>query len=184
MPDVRFDRYSDAQMSAIEREFLYNIVVNNKPNVVCEVGTWKGGGSTYIISSGLNKNNSGKLYTVEYDADFYSQAIELYNDELYYLKDRITFNFGDSREIYAKLIESKEITHVDFLFLDGADDAQMTVDEYNIFESCFKTNTIIAIHDFKTNKAKLIKDTLIEANGWKKLFELDTLTGFAAFVKI
>lgn len=181
--EVKFDRTLDAQMSSIERGYLYNIIVDNKPDIVFEVGTWKGGGSTYLISSGLYNNGKGKLYTIEYNVDFYNNAMILYNTELLHLKPFINFNFGNSLEIYETLLIDENIEKIDVVFLDGADDAEMTMKEYTMFEKYLKNDSILAIHDFKTIKADIIKYILTEENGWNKLIELDTLTGFAVFKK-
>lgn len=181
--EVRFDRTVDSQMSAIEREHLYDVIIKNKPDIVFEVGTWKGGGSTYIISSGLCKNNKGKLYTIEYDIDFYNNAMILYNSELLYLKPFINFNFGKSIDVYKKLLVDEDIEKIDVLFLDGADDPEMTMNEYKMFEKYLKNDSILAIHDFKENKCATIKHILTKENGWNKIIELNTLTGFVIFKK-
>lgn len=177
---VDFNRDSmEGQMSPIERETMYNTICKYKPKTVFEIGTWKGGGSTYIISSALHDNGSGILTTIENYPEFYNHAVNLYNGELSYLKPYINFNLGCSVEIYTPILQN--IDSVDFLLLDGAEDADQTVLEYNLFASKFTCGSIIMCHDWKTHKCEKIK-TILSSDTWEQLFELDTSTGFSGFI--
>jgi predicted O-methyltransferase YrrM len=76
---IHFKRASsEGQMTVEERKAIYHIVRKAKPHTVFEIGTWKGGGSTYILSSALYHNGRGVLYTVEACAEFYEHAVSLY----------------------------------------------------------------------------------------------------------
>ena len=53
---VDFNRDSlEGQMTVAERKALFYLVRKFKPRQVFEIGTWKGGGNTYILSSALKK---------------------------------------------------------------------------------------------------------------------------------
>jgi hypothetical protein len=48
----------DGQLTIEERKFLHTTVLAEKPSLVFEIGTWKGGGSTWQIATALKSNNS------------------------------------------------------------------------------------------------------------------------------
>ena len=180
---VNFNRSNQlGQMSADEREAMYNIVMGCKPKHIFEIGTWMGGGSTYILASALyNLNHGGILHTVESDVFAFDKAIYFYNTyvDLYPLKQHVNFNFGDSTDVYGKLLE--DFDSVEMVLFDGADDNQSTLDEWNIFKDKFKSGTIVLCHDWKTKKAEYIKDFLLNEDEWQTIFIMDTETGFSAF---
>lgn len=72
----------DGQLWPAERQFLHDAVVSARPNIVLEVGTWKGGGSTWQIATALKELKHGHLHTCEINSDFYIEAKKIYdNDE-------------------------------------------------------------------------------------------------------
>lgn len=176
---VNFNRNSmEGQLHKEERIKLYDTICEYKPKVLFEIGTWKGGGSTYIISSAIHDNGFGKLHTIEIFKDFYDHAINLYNGELLYLKEFINFNFGDSLDVYPKILD--ELDSIDFVLLDGKEEAQQTLDEYNLLRPKFKSGTIVMCHDWKTAKSQKVKEVLL-TDEWETLFILDSAVGFAGF---
>lgn len=183
--EVNFHRSNQlGQMGADEREMMYNLIMLNKPKHVFEIGTWMGGGSTYIISSALyNLNQGGMLHTVESHKGAFDRALHFYDSyaDLIPLKPYIDFNFGNSTEIYSELL--KDCDSVEMVLFDGADDNQSTLDEYNLFKDKLKKDSIVLCHDWKTKKAEYIKDILLDETKWENCFMMDTLTGFAAFKK-
>ena len=64
-PDFNRDRF-EGQMSPNERVVLYAAIMDRQCKNVWEVGTCRGGGSTYYIATALeNLNDGGMLYTVD-----------------------------------------------------------------------------------------------------------------------
>lgn len=170
----------DGQLCPEERQTLYKLVTQHKPSVVCEVGTWRGGGSTYFLSLGLAQNGVGKLYSVELDTSFYQQATALYAGELSYLKPFVELHFGNSLEIYPTILSTAK--RVDMVFLDGAEDPQQTVKELQMFQPHLSDGAIVAMHDWKTAKCRDVKPMLRDTSTWTPIVEfLHTTTGFVAF---
>lgn len=183
--EVNFNRSNQlGQMSPDEREAMYNLVMSTKPKHIFEIGTWLGGGSTYILASALyNLNDGGILHTVESNKGAFNKAIHFYNTyvDLIPLNPYVDFNFGISYDVYGELL--KEFDSVEFVLFDGADDNQTTLDEWMIFKDKFKTGTVVLCHDWKTKKADYIKYFLLNEDEWETIFIMDTWTGFAAFRK-
>jgi len=170
----------EGQMTPEERRTLYEIVRKERPETVFEIGTWKGGGSTYILSSALYHNCRGILYTIESMREFYEHSITLYDKTFRFLKPCVRFHFGNSIEVYPAILE--KIEKVDVLFLDGAEDDQQTLKEYRLFESKLHRGSIVMCHDWKTLKTKAIRPIFTDVETWEPFVLLEGgPTGFAAF---
>jgi len=183
--DIDFYRdRNEGQLTPEERKALYTTILNEKPNVVFEVGTWKGGGSTYFISSGLYENKIGKLYTVECNKIFYDHAINLYNTTFSHLLPYVNFNYGESLIVYPEILE--KISNIDFLFLDGGIVPEKTLAEYYMFMPYLKTGAILACHDWnEDNKMVKLRETILKDPSWKMIVYLpEGPTGFALFKKV
>ena len=91
----------------------------------------------------------------------------------------VEFILGDTTRSFEKYI-GKE---VDCLFLDGAEDSQQTLDQYNEFSPYFKSGTILMIHDWNTEKTIAIKPVILADTQWEKMIELTqpTSVGFVVF---
>lgn len=170
---------SEGQMSPVERKQLYDTIIKYRPYTVFEIGTWKGGGSTYFISSALKENKQGKLFTVECNKDFFLEATKRYTEELSELSSYICFNYGKSDKCYEELL--RIVPWVDFLLLDGAEDPLQTYSEFIMIEPKLSRHAIVLCHDWKKSKADNIRSILTNQDEWEELFVLDTLTGFAGF---
>jgi len=166
-----------------DRKLLYDTARIYKPIHCFEIGTWKGGGSTFFIAQGLFKNRRGKLYTIEIVAEYYKEAIDKYNTYLPHILPYVKFHFGDYQNVYSDTLKS--IGKIDFLFLDGAENAEETERQYEFFSPFLKTGTLLAIHDWLTEKAKLIKPQIESSAQWKlkKLLLPPHSVGFALFQK-
>ncbi len=182
----------EGQMTPEERQELYKLVTDTKPDVVFEVGTWKGGGSTYFLSSALHENGKGVLFTIESEAEFFSHAVSLYSGPLKELKPFVNFSFGQSHEIYPNLLKTLlEVNKnpdswscIDMVFLDGKEDSDQTLNELNMFSPYLKRDGIVACHDWKTSKTDKIR-SIMASNKWELVsFLPNGPTGFAAFRKM
>jgi predicted O-methyltransferase YrrM len=152
------------QMWYADRKALYETIRRYKPLIVCESGTWLGGGSTYFIAQALRDNGKGVLYTTESNAEFYAAAIQSYEHSLSRLRPFVDFHFGTSAQIYPSLLE--KIGMVDAVLLDGAEDAQETMDEFQMFELFLSPNAIVMAHDWNTDKMLLLRPLLENAAQW------------------
>jgi predicted O-methyltransferase YrrM len=176
---VDFARKGDGQMMVKERQAMYDTIVKYKPKRLLEIGTWKGGGSTYIISSAASKCG-GILDTIETDIENYSYAVKLYCGELVYLQPFVKFNHGQSQDIIPRLLWERKA--YDFLFLDGAEDQDQTVKEYNMMNEHLALGSILACHDWGTLKMARLKEIIGADKSWQNIVSItDTDTGFQMF---
>jgi predicted O-methyltransferase YrrM len=174
-----FDRDSqEGQLCSMERYALYSLIQKEDPDVVFEVGTWKGGGSTYFIASALHENKHGILHTCEINKEFYDHATNLYDNELKELKPYVCFHFGDSLEVYPDILRKSGM--IDILFLDGKEDSDQTVREYCMFRPYMRNGAYMVCHDWKEYKMAELKKRLIADEHWKLITLMqDTTTGFS-----
>jgi predicted O-methyltransferase YrrM len=174
------------QMWIAERKFLYDLVKRYRPEIAIEVGTWKGGGSTYFIASALSENKKGKLFTVESCEEFYKEAVQAYKTYLPELCLYVNFLFGESCNIYPTIL--KGLSQIDLAFFDGGDDPSKAVKEFEIFDSYFHKGSIIVMHDWNNEKMSLMKPFLIKRFiQWEKIGELSfpqSQVGIVAFIHI
>jgi predicted O-methyltransferase YrrM len=155
------------QLWYAERKVLYQTIKKYRPAVCFEIGTWKGGGSTLFISQALHDNRQGHLHTIEIDRDLRDEALRKYEQYLPHLVPFVTFHLGDYRERYGEILE--ETGGVDFLILDGPEDADETLRQYNFFLPYMKPGTVLMAHDWFTEKARLLKQQLTTDNSWSVL---------------
>jgi len=143
------------QLWYVDRKKIYQVVRKHKPKVVFEIGTWYGGGSTYFISQALYENGFGILHTVEIDPKVYACAIENYNRYLKHLLPFIKFYRGNALEKYPEVL--KNCGKVDMLFLDGVDDPQQTLLEFEMFAPYLGSKSVVIAHDWGNKKTALLK---------------------------
>lgn len=157
----------EGQLMPKEREFLHEAVLQYKPTLVFEVGTWKGGGSTWQIVKALEKNEMGKVITCENDAEFYMQAIRLYNGH-----GRIEIRYASSKNVVNEMIEDNEIP--DFLFMDGPEDRETAYDDFIQLDPLMRRGAIFSMHDWDAPsiKADSIRPYIENLKTWKLINKL------------
>ena len=165
-PDFDRDRF-EGQMNPSERAVLYDTVMRLKPRYVWEVGTCRGGGSTYYISTALeNLDNGGKLITSEVNQEWYEYAMNLYGlgQPLEHLRQRVMFNFGDACTIYPKML--KEFP-VHMVFIDGGEDSIQCLHQAMMFRPFMAVGTVIAFHDWDNGKTDYVRGAMENDKDWK-----------------
>lgn len=148
-----------------DRKALYQTIRRYKPRVVCESGTWLGGGSTYFIAQALSDNGGGILHTTEVMPEFHAKAAQGYARHLSRLLPLVQFHLGTSAQVYSVLLP--QIAPVDALLLDGAEDAQETVHEFRMFEPFLSPKAVVMAHDWNTDKMLLLRPILETASEWR-----------------
>lgn len=190
-PDFERDNY-EGQMNPSERKLLFNLVTEVKPDYVFEVGTCRGGGSTYFISSALMNNKKGTLFTCESYKEFYDYAQELYRkDELFLsLKAFINFNFGDSLQVYPsildKIVKQRIATglserFIEVCLIDGGEDSIQLLWEFAMFRPFIPVGGYVLFHDWDNGKTQYIRPLLVNDIDWE-LTEIDK--GLAVFKRV
>jgi hypothetical protein len=181
IPDFNRD-INEGQLRPEERKRLYDLCIAEKPDVVFEVGTWKGGGSTYIISCALDENKKGILYTIEYNPEFYNHAVALYETggALQLLRSRLFFHLGDSLVVIPQIIRrlESETFGVNILLLDGGTGVP-TLHEFESVRPYMPVGAHLLVHDWPTDKAEVLRGLLPKDPDW----QLEGITGELAVFK-
>lgn len=136
-----------------ERRLLHKVVRAYRPQVCAEVGTWKGGGSTFITALALRQNGAGRLHTWETDASLHETARAAYDRHLPELAAHVSFHRSDYQE-------GPVLPDVNCLMLDGPEDAQSTLEQLRFFESKMRPGSALLVHDWHTEKARLVRPLL------------------------
>ncbi|MBI5078292.1 MAG: class I SAM-dependent methyltransferase [Candidatus Yonathbacteria bacterium] len=153
------------QMYIAERKVLFDVIKEKKPRHCFEVGTYTGGGSTYFISKAFESVGSGHLVTLENDPYFYNKAKKYYAEKIPVVAKHVEFMFGDKAQDFDKII--KLYVRVDCAFLDGAEDSNQTLSQYNYFLPFFHKGTILMVHDWNTEKTRELKPILLRGGKWR-----------------
>lgn len=152
------------QLWYADRELIYQTSRVHRPQIVFEVGTWQGGGSTLFIAQALCDNGSGKLYTVELDPIQHARAVESYRRFLPHLLPFVSFYQGSSSEVYPPVL--KQVGRVDAVFLDGFG-AEQSLAEFRLFEPYLREGAILMAHDWFDEKMRLLRPTLEADPTWE-----------------
>ncbi len=154
----------DGQLWLADRKLLYDTVRAHAPVHCFEIGTWKGGGSTLFIAQALHDNGRGLLHTIEVDRAMVEQARRGYEKYLRHLLPHVEFHAGDYRAEYAPLLAGAT---ADLVFLDGAEDARETLAQYEFFLPHLRPGSRLLVHDWLTDKARLVREVLEGRSGWR-----------------
>lgn len=158
------------QMYKAERKAIYEIVRETQPDYCFEIGTYTGGGSTFFISKALRDNGKGKLFTTENDQFLYNKAKKRYQKYIKSQYSFIEFIYSSSPIVFEKYLKEKDKAYI--VLLDGAEDGGQTLEQYNYFLPYFRKGTILMIHDWNTEKTRLIKPVILNNDRWKIITEI------------
>jgi hypothetical protein len=86
-------------------------------------------------------------------------------DYTFRLLPHVDFHVGDYRQEYAASIAAAG--SVDLLFLDGAEDAHETLAQYEFFLPHMRGGSALLVHDWLTDKARLIRERLENSSEWR-----------------
>lgn len=149
-----------------DRRWLYNTVLELQPVVALEVGTWRGGGSTFFIASALAENGFGILHTIEKNAILASEASSRYIREWPRLLQHVHFHFGGSEDMIPL------IAPTDFVFLDGAQDPAQMLREFELVKPHLRVGGVLMAHDWFNGKADDLKPVLeLESDEGRWMYE-------------
>ena len=163
----------DGQLWVADRKLLYDTVRARAPRACFEIGTWKGGGSTLFIAQALYDNGGGVLHTIEIDPAMAADARRAYETYLPHLLPHVEFHVGDYREEYRGVLGShpaeagSHTSMADFVFLDGAENAGETLAQYEFFLPHLPPASAVVVHDWLTDKARLVRGVLEQSPGWR-----------------
>jgi cephalosporin hydroxylase len=158
-PEVR------GQLWYAERRLLYRTIRRHRPLVVCESGTWLGGGSTLFIAQALHDNGRGILHSTEVIPEFHDSAQRNYKRYLPHLLPYVKFHLGESSDVYPSLLPT--LKSIDVLLLDGAENAELTWREFSLFEPYLQKGAVLMAHDWHTEKTAQLKPHLTSSPDWE-----------------
>lgn len=168
-PDFNRDRF-EGQMNPEERALLYHVVMETKARSVWEVGTCRGGGTTYYIACALeNLAADGLLYTSENFREFYDYAQALYADgaPLGMLRHRVNFNFGSALEVFPALLADPAVPLPDVVVIDGGPSSMEALWQFAMFRPYMRLGTCVCFHDWDNEKTNYIRPVIGNEHDWE-----------------
>jgi predicted O-methyltransferase YrrM len=177
----------EGQLSDTERRLLTEAITQakEKPKTAIEVGTWLGGGSTLHILGALEKNGVGHLWGIEADRSIYERMTANIRAAAPEAVTRFTPLFGFSqvvlREWFAR--QGTNAT-VDFAFLDGGNNPQEQIDEFQLLDPRMPVGGQIMAHDAKLRKGRWLTPYLSRLDHWKTCLHDVSDEGLLHAVKI
>ena len=160
----------EGQLNATERKLLTAAItqVTKKPQVVIEVGTWLGGGSTLHILRALEQNGAGHLWGVEADRSIYERMLANIRAAAPAASGRFTPIIGFSQDIIPQwLAERGKDVKVDFAFLDGGNNPGEQIDEFHLLDPFIPVGGQLMAHDAKLRKAKWLVPYIMKLDHWQ-----------------
>lgn len=174
----------ESQLNASECDLLTRAITRapRKPEVVIEVGTWLGGGSTLHILRALEQNGTGHLWGVEADRSIYERMIANIRAAVPEAAQRFTPLFGFSQAVIPEWIkEHGSGLRVDFAFLDGGNRPSEQIDEFHLLDPYIPVGGQLMAHDAKLRKGKWLVPYLRALDHWQtELHDVSTEGLFAA----
>jgi len=143
-----------------EIEILYNAVMERKPKVIVEVGSWDGC-STMAMAIAC-KSYGGNIYSIDPRVDTI-------------LSDNLKF-FGIEQGIvtpikaFSPWVEGVP-QHIDFLFIDGNHSTKSVLMDYYYWVHFMKRGDVVAFHDITFASVQKAFGIIMESDG-KHLKEL------------
>ncbi|MFL5815815.1 MAG: class I SAM-dependent methyltransferase [Bdellovibrionia bacterium] len=167
------------QMYIADRKGLYDAVIKYKPKYCFEVGTHTGGGSTYFLASAFAELGQGKVVTLESDRSFWEYAKDSYQKALPHLAPYVEFVHGDDVKCFEPYL--RETGGLECAFLDGSENAEQTLEQYEFFKKFLKPGSVLMAHDWDTDKMRLLRPLLEQSKEWefKMLLGQPESVGFA-----
>jgi len=171
----------------INAQFIYNMIINLKPEIIIETGTFEGQG-TYVLAQAAHiNNNNSKIYTIDYDGDPTSTTISLEqwkdlkkirDDNLHKIKEEfpnvdVVFLDGDSREMLPKIFNEYGEQKCDFFYQDSMHFIEGIQQEWNLVKSQLSTNSITIFDDLQLKGVQKFRDWFIKNETGYNLFELN-----------
>ena len=161
------------QLNASERRFLTEAITlaPKKPEVVIEVGTWLGGGSTLHMLRALEENGAGHLWGIEADRSVYERMLANIRAGAPEAAKRFTPLFGFSQDVLTQWKkEQGSGARVDLAFLDGGNNPREQIDEFRLLDPLIPVGGQLMAHDAKARKGKWLVPFMSRLDNWETRF--------------
>jgi hypothetical protein len=165
MPDA-----IEGQLNAAERALLRAAVLdrNPAPEIILEVGTWLGGGSTICFLKALEERGQGRLIGIECDRSIYDQMIANISKGAPEAVHRFTPLFGFSQQVIPDwLAEQPAGFKLNIAFLDGGNNPMEQIDEFKLIDSHMPVGSQLFSHDAKLRKGRWLVPFVCRLDNWK-----------------
>jgi hypothetical protein len=159
----------EGQLNPEERQLLADAIlqVAEAPQVVIEVGTWLGGGSTLTFLQSLGKNGTGHLWGVEADHSIYDRMMANLKAHVPDLLHHFTPLFGFSEKVLPEWIATQPLPlRLDVVFLDGGDNPREQMREFEILDPYLPVGARLFAHDAHMRKGKYFVPYLSRLDNW------------------
>lgn len=160
----------EGQLNGRERELLTKAITSapKPPKVAIEVGTWLGGGSTLHILRAMEQNKAGHLWGIEADQGIYDRMLANLRAAVPEALGRFTPVFGFSQDVIPRWLNTDaQGLDVDFAFLDGGNNPQEQITEFNLLASRIPVGGQLMAHDAKLRKGKWLVPYILRLDNWK-----------------
>jgi hypothetical protein len=160
----------EGQLNSAERQILADSILkaSNKPEVVVEVGTWLGGGSTITFLRALHQNGRGHLWGIEADRTIYSRMMANLTTLAPDMMGHFTPLFGFSDHVLPVWIaEQRKPFQIDVAFLDGGNRPSEQITEFEILDPYLPVGAQLFAHDAKYRKGKWLVPFLSLLDNWE-----------------
>lgn len=133
--------------------FLHDFIIKHKPVTILEFGS---GVSTLVIASALRQNGSGKLYSIDHDADFAKKTSELIsNEKLNKFVDlrvgsliqweKAHMNNSNQEVLWYNIDSISDIENIDLLFVDGPPKELVGIPGIQLLQLFIKSCLMVAL---------------------------------------
>jgi hypothetical protein len=160
----------EGQLNPAERELLTDAILKapSKPEIVIEVGTWLGGGSTVSFLRALHQNGTGHLWGVEADRSVYDRMMANLTTLAPEVMGHFTPLFGFSHEVLPRWIaEQKKPLRIDVAFLDGGNNPAEQIVEFDLLDPYLPVGAQLFAHDARHRKGKWLIPFLSRLDNWE-----------------
>jgi predicted O-methyltransferase YrrM len=177
----------EGQLNPAERQILTDAIrkAPKKPEVVVEVGTWLGGGSTLTFLRALHQNGTGHLWGVEANHQIYDRMMANLRSQAPDVLDYFTPLFGRSDQVLPRWIaEQKKPFQIDVAFLDGGNNPAEQIIEFQLLDPYFPGGAQLYSHDARFRKGRWFVPYLSWLDNWEVHVHDDSAEGMLAARKI
>jgi hypothetical protein len=177
----------EGQLNPAERALLTDAILKapKKPEVVIEVGTWLGGGSTVTFLRALEQNGAGHLWGIEADRSIYDRMTANLTALAPEVMGRFTPLFGFSDQVIPRWIEEqKKPLQIDVAFLDGGNNPAEQITEFELLDPYLPVGAQLFGHDANHRKGKWLIPYLARLDNWESQVHSFSAEGLMAARKL
>lgn len=157
------------QLNMVERQLLREAILSAhpKPQVVLEVGTWLGGGSTLVFLRALEQNGEGHLWGIEADRSIYDAMLANIGAAAPEALHRFTPLFGFSDAVIPEWLRDRAAEFlIDLVFLDGGDNPLEQITEFKLLDARVPVGGQLFSHDAKLRKGRWLVPYVSALDNW------------------